>query len=116
MKKSDIHKIIREEFVNILREETMITETFQDPIARMLAKDRNLENNWFKFFNAMSRSFDIAWDKDDLSKKPYILEFSPRFHLTLQLILNLNFPMVIGKNIFLQETHIGKLKQILLIN
>ena len=63
MKKSQIHKIIREEFVNILREETMITETFQDPIARMLAKDRNLENNWFKFFNAMSRSFDIAWDK-----------------------------------------------------
>lgn len=63
MKKSQIHKIIREEFVNILREETMITEAFQDPIARMLAKDRSLENNWFKFFSAMARSFDIAWDK-----------------------------------------------------
>ena len=63
MKKSQIQKIIREEFVNILREETLITEAFQDPIARMLAKDRNLENNWFKFFNAMSNSFDIAWDK-----------------------------------------------------
>ena len=63
MKKSQIHKIIREEFVNILREETLITEAFQDPIARMLAKDRNLENNWFKFFGAMARSFDIAWDK-----------------------------------------------------
>ena len=63
MKKSEIHKIIREEFVNILREETLITETFQDPIARMLAKDRSLENNWFKFFGAMARSFDIAWDK-----------------------------------------------------
>jgi len=63
MKKSDIHKIIREEFVNILREETMITEAFQDPIARMLAKDRSLDNNWFKFFGAMARSFDIAWDK-----------------------------------------------------
>jgi hypothetical protein len=63
MKKSEIHKIIREEFVNILREETLITEAFQDPIARMLAKDRSLENNWFKFFNAMAKSFDIAWDK-----------------------------------------------------
>jgi len=63
MKKSEIHKIIREEFVNILREETMITEAFQDPIARMLAKDRSLNNNWLKFFEAMSRSFDIAWDK-----------------------------------------------------
>ena len=63
MKKSEIHKIIREEFVNILREETMITETFQDPIARMLAKDRSLGNSWFNFFNAMSKSFDIAWDK-----------------------------------------------------
>lgn len=63
MKKSEIHKIIREEFVNILREETMITEAFQDPIARMLAKDRSLDNNWFKFFGAMARSFDIAWDK-----------------------------------------------------
>ena len=63
MKKSQIHKIIREEFVNILREETLITEAFQDPIARMLAKDRSLENNWFKFFGAMARSFDIAWDK-----------------------------------------------------
>ena len=48
MKKSDIHKIIREEFVNILREETMITETFQDPIARMLAKDRSLNNIIFE--------------------------------------------------------------------
>jgi hypothetical protein len=63
MKKSDIHKIIREEFVNILREQTLITETFQDPIARMLAKDRSLSNNWFNFFGAMSKSFDIAWDK-----------------------------------------------------
>ncbi len=63
MKKSDIHKIIREEFVNILREETLVTEAFQDPIARMLAKDRSLGNSWFNFFNAMSKSFDIAWDK-----------------------------------------------------
>jgi hypothetical protein len=63
MKKSQIQKIIREEFVNILREQTLITEAFQDPIARMLAKDRSLSNNWFNFFNAMSKSFDIAWDK-----------------------------------------------------
>ena len=63
MKKSHIQKIIREEFVNILREETLITEAFQDPIARMLAKDRSLGNSWFNFFGAMSKSFDIAWDK-----------------------------------------------------
>jgi len=63
MKKSQIHKIIREEFVNILREQTLVTEAFQDPIARMLAKDRSLGNSWFNFFNAMSKSFDIAWDK-----------------------------------------------------
>jgi len=63
MKKSDIHKIIREEFVNILREQTLVTEAFQDPIARMLSKDRSLGNGWFKFFNAMSNSYDIAWDK-----------------------------------------------------
>jgi len=63
MKKSHIQKIIREEFVNILREQTLVTEAFQDPIARMLAKDRSLGNSWFNFFNAMSNSFDIAWDK-----------------------------------------------------
>lgn len=63
MKKSHIQKIIREEFVNILREETMLNEAFQDPIARMLSKDRSLGNSWFNFFNAMSKSFDIAWDK-----------------------------------------------------
>jgi len=63
MKKSQIHKIIREEFVNILREQTLVTEAFQDPIARMLSKDSSLGNSWFKFFNAMSNSFDIAWDQ-----------------------------------------------------
>ena len=63
MKKSHIQKIIREEFVNILREETMLNEAFQDPIARMLAKDRSLNNRWLNFFDAMSKSFDIAWDK-----------------------------------------------------
>ena len=63
MKKSQIHKIIREEFVNILREQTLVTEAFLDPIARMLSKDRSLGNSWFNFFNAMSNSFDIAWDK-----------------------------------------------------
>lgn len=63
MKKSHIQKIIREEFVNILREQTLVTEAFQDPIARMLSKDRSLGNSWFNFFNAMSKSFDIAWDK-----------------------------------------------------
>jgi hypothetical protein len=63
MKKSHIQKIIREEFVNILREQTLVTEAFQDPIARMLSKDRSLGNGWFKFFNAMSNSFDIAWDQ-----------------------------------------------------
>ena len=63
MKKSQIHKIIREEFVNILREQTLVTEAFQDPIARMLSKDSSLGNGWFKFFKAMSNSFDIAWDQ-----------------------------------------------------
>ena len=63
MKKSQIQKIIREEFVNILREQTLVTEAFLDPIARMLSKDRSLGNSWFNFFNAMSNSFDIAWDK-----------------------------------------------------
>jgi len=63
MKKSQIQNIIREEFVNILREQTLVTEAFQDPIARMLSKDRSLGNSWFNFFNAMSKSFDIAWDK-----------------------------------------------------
>jgi len=63
MKKSQIHKIIREEFVHILREQTLVTEAFQDPIARMLSKDSSLGNGWFKFFKAMSNSFDIAWDQ-----------------------------------------------------
>ncbi len=63
MKKSHIQKIIREEFVNILREETMLNEAFQDPIARMLSKDSSLGNSWFSFFKAMSNSFDIAWDQ-----------------------------------------------------
>jgi len=63
MKKSIIQKIIREEFVNILREQTRINEAFQDPIARMLAKDYQLGNKWRRFFDGMSKSFDIAWDQ-----------------------------------------------------
>jgi len=63
MKKSDIYKIIREEFVNILREQTLITERFGDPTAAMLAQEYGLVSNYSNLFKMLSRSFDIAWDK-----------------------------------------------------
>jgi len=63
MKKSQIQKIIREEFVNILREQTLIKEAFQDPIARMLAKTSGTNNRYLKFFNQVAKSYDIAFDK-----------------------------------------------------
>ena len=63
MKKSDIHKIIREEFVNILREQTMITERFGDPTAAMLAHEYGLVSNYSNLFKLLSKSYNIAWDK-----------------------------------------------------
>ena len=43
----------------------------------------------FKKTNMPMGAFDIAWDKDDLSKKPYILEFSPRVFLILSAIFKI---------------------------
>jgi len=63
MKKSQIHKIIREEFVNILREQTMITEAFLDSGLRKLAQDSNLINNWSNLFKMLAKQYDIKWDK-----------------------------------------------------
>ena len=63
MKKSDIQKIIREEFVNILREQTLITERFASNTLSMLAQDYNLVSNYSNLFKMLANRYDIAWEK-----------------------------------------------------
>ncbi len=60
MKRSDIRKIIREEFVNELQ---LMSEAFADPIASKLNKLGGLDNRWKSFWQASANTYDIAWDK-----------------------------------------------------
>ena len=63
MKKSDIQNMIREEFVQILKEQTQLNESFGDPIAYKLSKMGGMGSRWAKFFSAAANTYNIAWDK-----------------------------------------------------
>ena len=66
MKRSELRKMIREEFINVLRE-GQLNEAFGDPLASKLYKMRGLPGNqgrgYRKFFDALSRKHDIDWAK-----------------------------------------------------
>ena len=66
MKRSELRKMIREEFINILRE-GQLNEAFGDPLASKLYKMRGLPGNqgrgYRKFFDALSKKHDIDWAK-----------------------------------------------------
>ncbi len=61
MKRSDIKRIIKEEIVNALR--MQINEDFADPIAAELAKMSRKSKYDSPTFDALARTYDIAWDK-----------------------------------------------------
>jgi hypothetical protein len=63
MKKSDITKIIREEVINIIRDQ-YLTEAFADPNIRKISKMRGIgDRRWSNFFTKFAHTHDIAWDK-----------------------------------------------------
>jgi len=63
MKKSDITRIIREEVINIIRDQ-YLTEAFADPNIRLISKMGGIKNDrWRNFFGAFAKSHNIAWDK-----------------------------------------------------
>jgi hypothetical protein len=62
MRKSDITRIIREEVINIIRDQ-YLTEAFADPNLRKMDKMRGMDKQWDKFWKAFAKSHDIAWDK-----------------------------------------------------
>ena len=63
MRKSDITKIIREEVINLIKEQ-YITEAFADPELAKLEKMRGLDSGrWSNFFRSFAKTHDIAWDK-----------------------------------------------------
>ena len=63
MKKSDITRIIREEVINIIREQ-YLTEAFADPNIRLISKMGGIGNTrWNNFFKKFAHSHNIAWDK-----------------------------------------------------
>ena len=63
MKKSDIRQIIKEEVVELIREQ-YITEAFADPLLRTLANTKGIGNGkWSNFFQKFANTHDIAWDK-----------------------------------------------------
>ena len=57
MKRSELRKIIKEEYVKIL------SEAFGDPIAQKLQKLGGLDTGYEKFWKAAAAKYDIAWDK-----------------------------------------------------
>ena len=57
MKRSDLRKIIREEYVKILK------EAFGDPIASKLQKLGGLDKRYKSFWRAAANTYKIAWDK-----------------------------------------------------
>jgi len=63
MKKSDLRRIIKEEVVNMIRNQN-ITEAFGDPLAAKLSKLGGMESSrWSNFWKSASKTYDIAWDK-----------------------------------------------------
>ena len=63
MKKSDIRKIIREEVIQLIKEQ-YLTEAFADPKLAMINKLGGLDRRWGEnFWNAAAKTYDLAWDK-----------------------------------------------------
>ena len=63
MKKSDITKIIREEVINLIKEQ-YLTEAFGDPKLAMINKLGGLDRRWRgTFWDAAAKTYDLAWDK-----------------------------------------------------
>ena len=73
MKKSDIRQIIKEEVINLIREQ-YLTEAFADPKLAMINKLGGLDAGWKRtFWDAAAKDYDLAWDKlpkGTLQKKP----------------------------------------------
>ena len=57
MKRSELRKIIKEEYIKIL------SEAFGDPIAQKLQKLGGLDAGYQKFWRSAANKYDIAWDK-----------------------------------------------------
>jgi len=63
MKKSDITKIIREEVINIIRDQ-YLTEAFADPNIRLISKMGGVKaSKWKSFWKSFAHTHSIAWDK-----------------------------------------------------
>ena len=63
MKKSDIRKIIKEEVIELIKEQ-YLTEAFADPKLAMINKLGGLDRGWKRtFWDAAANTYDLAWDK-----------------------------------------------------
>jgi len=63
MKKSDIRKIIKEEVIQLIKEQ-YLTEAFADPKLAMINKLGGLDRRWRgTFWDAAAKTYDLAWDK-----------------------------------------------------
>jgi hypothetical protein len=63
MKKSDIKQIIREEVIQLIREQ-YLTEAFGDPKLAMINRLGGLDRRWRgTFWDAAAKTYDLAWDK-----------------------------------------------------
>ena len=63
MKKSDIRKIIKEEVIQLIKEQ-YLTEAFADPKLAMINKLGGLDRGWRRtFWDAAAKTYDLAWDK-----------------------------------------------------
>jgi hypothetical protein len=62
MKKSDIRRIIREEVIQLIREQ-YINEAFGDPTAAKLDRMGVSNSRWRSFWRSAAKTYDIAWDK-----------------------------------------------------
>jgi hypothetical protein len=63
MRKSDIRKIIKEEVIQLIKEQ-YLTEAFADPKLAMINKLGGLDRRWGEnFWNAAAKTYDLAWDK-----------------------------------------------------
>ena len=63
MKKSDIRKIIKEEVVELIKEQ-YLTEAFADPLLAKMNKLGGLDRRWRgTFWDAAAKTYDLAWDK-----------------------------------------------------
>jgi hypothetical protein len=63
MKKSDIRRIIKEEVIQLIKEQHL-TEAFAEPKLAMLNKLGGMDRRWRgSFWDAAAKTYDLAWDK-----------------------------------------------------